>query len=69
MVGDIVGDEPPHRRSSDDEVHFFNSQGLSQNTGGGSDGNDDGNTRSLGRQGRQSILGCMMGCTRELRVI
>ena len=68
MVGDIVGDddnvEPPHRRSSDDEVHFFNSQGLSHNTGG-----DDGNTRSLGRQGRQSILGCMMGCTRELRVI
>merc|ERR1711879_394758 len=73
MVGDIVGPgngggadddvKPPHRRSSDDEVHFFNSQGLSHNTGGG---NDD---RRLGRQGRQSILGCMMGCTRELRVI
>merc|ERR1712079_973310 len=75
MVGDIVGPgngggdddnvEPPHRRSSDDEVHFFTSQGLSHNTGGGSEGNDDGNTRSLGRQGGQSILGCMMGCTRE----
>merc|ERR1712079_885887 len=78
MVGDIVGpgngggdddnDEPPHRRSSDDEVHFFNSQGLSHNTGGDG-GGDDGYTRSLGRQGRQSILGCMMGCTRELRPV
>merc|ERR1712061_393435 len=64
MVGDIVG---PGNGGADDDIHFFNSQGLSHNTDG-SGGSDDGERR-LGRQGRQSILGCMMGCTRELRPV
>ena len=35
-----------------DEVHFSKDNGV----------------QTQGRQGRQSVLGCMMGCTRELRV-
>merc|ERR1711976_154636 len=45
--------EPPHRRSADDEVHFIKDNGLQRQA----------------RQGRQSVLGCMMGCTRELRPV
>ena len=37
---------------ANDEVHFINDNGVQRQ----------------GRQGRQSVLGCMMGCTRELRV-
>merc|ERR1711976_845363 len=37
---------------ANDEVHFINDTGVQRQ----------------GRQGRQSVLGCMMGCTRELRV-
>merc|ERR1711976_179528 len=64
MIGDIVGPgnngggndedkEPPHRRSADDEVHFIKDNGLQRQA----------------RQGRQSVLGCMMGCTREIRPV
>ena len=45
--------EPPHRRSADEEVHFIKDVGVQ---------------RRQSRQGRQSLGGCMMGCTRELRV-
>ena len=44
--------KPPHRRSADEEVHFIK----------------DNEVQRQARQGRQSVLGCMMGCTRELRV-
>jgi len=36
-----------------DEVHFIKDIGV----------------QTQGRQGRQSVLGCMMGCTRELRPV
>ena len=44
--------KPPQSRSADEEVHFSKDNGVQRQ----------------GRQGRQSVLGCMMGCTRELRV-
>ena len=37
---------------ANDEVHFIKDSGVQRRA----------------RQGRQSVLGCMMGCTRELRV-
>merc|ERR1712110_120180 len=65
MIGDIVGpggdftgdDDGMDNTGKDwfanDEVHFIKDNGG----------------QSQGRQGRQSVLGCMMGCTRELRPV
>merc|ERR1711911_344987 len=70
MIGDIVGpgnggggdftggddggtDDTDRDWFANDEVHFSKDNGV----------------RRQGRQGRQSVLGCMMGCTRELRPV
>merc|ERR1712137_117972 len=65
MIGDIVGpgdftgDESGDGNDggkdwfANDEVHFIKDNGVQRQ----------------GRQGRQSVLGCMMGCTRELRPV
>ena len=47
---------------SDDEVHFPGaSLGLAGRSGVGSQAQEE-------RRGKQGLLSCMMGCTRELRV-
>ena len=55
--GDFTGGEAGEGNGdkdwfANDEVHFIKDNGVQRQ----------------GRQGRQSVLGCMMGCTRELRV-
>ena len=47
---------------SDDEVHFPGaSLGLAGRSGAGAQAQE-------ARRGKQGLLSCMMGCTRELRV-
>merc|ERR1712150_30736 len=65
MISDIVGpggdftggtdgnDDTERYWFTNDEVHFIQDNGV----------------QTQGRQGRQSVLGCMMGCTRELRPV
>merc|ERR1712110_150189 len=65
MIGDIVGPGGDFTGGDDgngdtgkdwfanDEVHFIKDSGVQRRA----------------RQGRQSVLGCMMGCTRELRPV
>merc|ERR1712179_408923 len=54
FTGDESGDGDTDRDwFANDEVHFSKDNGVQRQ----------------GRQGRQSVLGCMMGCTRELRPV
>ena len=50
--GGFTADDTDKDWFANDEVHFSKDNGVQRQ----------------GRQGRQSVLGCMMGCTRELRV-
>ena len=53
---------PVSRFVSDDEVHFPGaSLGLAGRSGAGAQAQEE-------RRGKQGLLSCMMGCTRELRV-
>merc|ERR1712137_1406901 len=68
MIGDIVG--PGNNGGGDDNDKEPPRNIIMRNHSGGDfTGDESGDDNGVQRQGRQSVLGCMMGCTRELRPV